>query len=485
MGAVRVGVAGTAPPSLRGGKDGRSGGGAPGADGRDAGGWAGPARPSTGGRVGPPRTGAGGGVLRGAFDGVTDGRGVPGVSDGRAETGPDAAGGGTGRRGGGGGRERAAASRGGVGGSFLGELGSSLMTDSQCFTDRERSARRKVVGFTSLSRAFRHSTARPPGPIFGQMGRLIDGQWTSDELKTDGHGRFLREATLFRGKVSRDGSSGFQAAAGRYHLYVSYACPWAHRTLILRELKGLTRAISLSVTEPVLSDTGWCFSERYPDELNGASHLMHVYLKANPRYTGRVTVPVLWDRRERTIVSNESREIVRMLDCEFTDVAEDAVNLCPAELKSEIDALIDAMYAPVNDGVYRSGFSKTQEAYEEAVRTLFEALDGFDERLRHQRYLCGSTLSEADVCLYTTLVRFDPVYHYHFKCNLRRIADYPHLGPYLRDLYRLPAFRETTHFDHIKQHYYRSHPALNPSGIVPKGPPIDLGAPHGRERLGP
>jgi putative glutathione S-transferase len=173
-----------------------------------------------------------------------------------------------------------------------------------------------------------------------------------------------------------------------------------------------------------------------------------------------------------------------MLDSEFADVAENDVDLCPAELRTEIDALLDAMYAPVNDGVYRCGFSKTQPAYEEAVRTLFEALDGFDDRLRNQRYLCGATLTEADVCLYTTLVRFDPVYHYHFKCNLRRIADYPHLGPYLRDLYRVPAFRDTTHFDHIKQHYYRSHPALNPSRIVPAGPPILLDAPHARERLG-
>lgn len=317
------------------------------------------------------------------------------------------------------------------------------------------------------------------------MGRLIDGRWTSDELKTDGHGRFLREATLFRGKVSRDGSSGFQAEPGRYHLYVSFACPWAHRTLIMRELKGLTGVISVSVTEPVLSDRGWCFSERLPDALNGASHLMDVYLKANSRYTGRVTVPVLWDRREQTIVSNESREILRMLDCEFTDFAERDVNLCPTELRGEIDALLDAMYAPVNDGVYRTGFSKTQAAYDEALRALFEALDRFDARLASRRYLCGSTLTEADVCLYTTLVRFDPVYHYHFKCNLRRIAAYAHLGPYLRDLYQIPAFRETTHFDHIKRHYYMSHPALNPSRIVPAGPVIDLDAPHAREKLAP
>jgi glutathionyl-hydroquinone reductase len=315
------------------------------------------------------------------------------------------------------------------------------------------------------------------------MGRLIDGRWTTDELKTDGHGRFLREATLFRGKVSRDGSSGFQAAPGRYHLYASLACPWAQRTLILRELKGLTRVISLSLTEAVLSDKGWCFSKRHPDELNAATHLMDVYLKANPRYTGRVTVPVLWDRRERTIVCNNSREIIRMLDCEFGDFAEHDVNLCPSELQEEIDALLDAMYAPVNDGVYRSGFAKTQLAYEEAVQTLFDALDGFDRRLRNQRYLCGSTLTEADVCLYTTLVRFDAVYHYHFKCNLRRIADYPELGPYLRDLYQTPAFRATTDFDHIKRHYYMSHPALNPSRIVPKGPLLELDAPHAREKL--
>jgi putative glutathione S-transferase len=191
-------------------------------------------------------------------------------------------------------------------------------------------------------------------------------------------------------------------------------------------------------------------------------------------------VPVLWDRREQTIVCNESRDIMRMFDCEFAELAEHDVNLYPKELRAEIDALLDTMYAPVNDGVYRTGFAKTQLAYDEAVRALFDALDEFDQRLSRRRYLCGSTLTEADVCLYTTLVRFDPVYHYHFKCNVRRIADYPHLGPYLRDLYQIPVFRATTDFEHIKRHYYMSHTALNPTRIVPQGPIIDLDAPHGR-----
>jgi putative glutathione S-transferase len=487
MGAVRTGAAGATPPSLalRGGNDGRcGGGGAPGAEGRDAGGCGTDARPSAG-RAGAGRTGAGGGVLRGVLvdgAGPAAARGAPGVSDGRTETGPAAPGGPRGRRGGGGGSERAAPSRGGVGGSFLGELGSSLMRLAVFHKSRALGSPLSQ-GFyqpiTSLPRLDSHSMP----PDIQHMGRLIDGRWTTDDLKTDGHGRFLREATVFHGKVSRDGSSGFQAAPGRYHLYVSFACPWAHRTLILRELKGLTGVISVSVTEPVLSDQGWCFSERHPDELNGAGHLMDVYLKANPRYTGRVTVPVLWDRREQTIVCNDSRQIIRMLNAEFDDFAEHDVNLCPGGLRDEIDSLLDAMYAPVNDGVYRCGFAKTQLAYDEAVQTLFDALAGLDRRLQSQRYLCGSTLTEADVCLYTTLVRFDPVYHYHFKCNLRRIADYPALGPYLRDLYRIPAFRRTTDFDHIKRHYYMSHPTLNPSRIVPKGPAIELDAPHEREEL--
>jgi len=470
MGAVRVGPTGPgAAPSLelRGGNDGRvGGGGAPGDDGRVPGGCGGPTRLSAG-RAATLRTGAGGGVLRGALDGGPEPamRGVLGVCDGRTDTGPTAPGGATGRRGGGGGSERAPPSRGGVGGSFLGELGSSLMQDHE-----------PITSFRGLDSESARADIR-------EMGRLIDGRWTSDELETDDHGRFLREATLFRGSVTRDGSSGFQAARGRYHLYASLACPWAQRTLILRELKGLTGVISLNLTDPVLSDKSWCFSERYPDELNGASHLADLYVKANPRYTGRVTVPVLWDTREKSIVSNESREILRMLDCEFDDFAENAQSLCPSEQRAEIDATIDALYAPVNDGVYRSGFAKSQTAYEEAVRALFEALDAYDLRLRDRRYLCGPTLSEADICLYTTLVRFDPVYHYHFKCNLRRISEYASLGPYLRELYQISAFRRTTDFEHIKRHYYMSHPSLNPSRIVPEGPPLDLDAPHGRERV--
>lgn len=312
---------------------------------------------------------------------------------------------------------------------------------------------------------------------------MVSGAWTNEWYTPDQEGRFVRGETRFRGSVTARGTSGFPAEVGRYHLYVSLACPWAHRTLIMRRWKKLEGAISLSIVDPFMGEDGWTFSDApgaIADSVNGAKCLWEVYKKALPDYTGRVTVPVLWDKKTGTIVNNESREIIRMLDVEFDAVGDASVSYCPEELRAEIDHTIDALYQPVNNGVYRAGFAVTQRAYDEAVTEVFEALDHWDAVLAGRRYLCGEALTEADVCFFTTLVRFDPVYHGHFKCNVRRIADYPHLSGYLRDLYQTPGVRETVDFDHIKQHYYRSHPTINPTRIVPKGPLMDLLAPHGR-----
>jgi glutathionyl-hydroquinone reductase len=315
------------------------------------------------------------------------------------------------------------------------------------------------------------------------MGQLVDGKWTTAWYEPDAQGRFVRGTTAFRDRLTADGSSRFPAAPGRYHLYVSYACPWAHRTLIARAKRGLEAAISVSVVDPFMGDGGWEFSERMgsiPDSVNGARFLHEIYTRARADYTGRVTVPVLWDKQERTIVNNESREILRMLDA-FEGPGE---TLCPGELRAEIDQTITALYQPVNNGVYRAGFATKQAAYEEAVDELFAALDGWDALLASRRYLVGARLTEADVCFFTTLLRFDAVYHGHFKCNLRRIADYPNLSGYVRDVYQSPGVAGTCRLDHIKEHYYRSHGMINPTRIVPKGPLLDFEAPHGRERLG-
>jgi putative glutathione S-transferase len=309
------------------------------------------------------------------------------------------------------------------------------------------------------------------------MGMMIDGRWSTKWYSADEQRRFQREATVFHGNIQAP-------EAGRYHLYVSLACPWAHRTLILRKLKGLEDAITVSVVDPYMSDEGWAFSDALPDRVNGAAFLRDVYKKAKSDYTGRVTVPVLWDKQSGAIVNNESREIIRMLDKDFDALAKHQRTLCPPELLESIDREMDALYQPVNNGVYRAGFATSQLAYEEAVRELFEALDGYEKRLTKQRYLLGDVLTEADVCLFTTLVRFDPVYHYHFKCNVRRIRDYPALWDYLRDIYQEPGVRETVSLTHIKQHYFRSHPSINPHGVVPVGPEIDYDAPHDRAKLG-
>lgn len=293
-------------------------------------------------------------------------------------------------------------------------------------------------------------------------------------------GAFVRQASAFRRHVSAAAGAEFPAEAGRYHLYVSLACPWAHRTIIFRKLKQLEGAISLTVVDPLRDERGWRFSKTEPDTVNGFQFLSEAYRITDPAFDGRVTVPVLWDKTRRTIVSNESSEIIRMLNREFDAWGDAAVDFYPAELRTEIDAINDEVYANVNDGVYRAGFAATQEAYDEAFDALFATLDRLDERLARQRYLAGDAITEADWRLFTTLVRFDSVYFVHFKCNLRRIADYPHLWPYTRELFQQPGVAETVRFDHIKPHYFVTHDALNPSGIVPKGPRIDFAEPHGR-----
>lgn len=319
------------------------------------------------------------------------------------------------------------------------------------------------------------------------LGMMVDGKWTTDWTERDKDGRFNRMPTQFRDRITADGSSGFKAEADRYHLYISLACPWAHRTLIMRNLKGLEDVISVSIVDPVLTDKGWGFSETagsIPDTMNQAQYLQEIYLKARPDYTGRITVPVLWDKQTQTIVNNESREIIRMFDTEFTAFAKPDVNLYPTALREQIDQTIDAIYMPINNGVYRSGFATSQAAYEEAVTELFENLDRWEAVLGQHRYLCGNQLTEADICLFTTLIRFDSVYHGHFKCNLKRIADYPNLWNYLKDLYQHPGIQETCNLDHIKRHYYMSQTQINPNRIVPKGPLIDFHQPHDRDRFG-
>jgi glutathionyl-hydroquinone reductase len=301
--------------------------------------------------------------------------------------------------------------------------------------------------------------------------------------ETDRRGCFVRQKSRFRGAVTADGSSGFPAAPGRYHLYVSRACPWAHRTIIVRRLKGLEDVVSLSVVDPVRDERGWAFTEgpgHGPDTLNGFAFLAEAYERSDPDFGGRVTVPVLWDRVTRQIVSNESADIIRMLNAEFDAWGDAAVDLYPPDLREEIDRVNDRVYRTVNNGVYRAGFATTQEAYEEAFALLFATLDDLDRRLASQRYLTGERVTEADWRLFTTLVRFDAVYALHFKCNLRRIVDYPSLWPYLRELYQAPGVAETVDFDHIKRHYYLTHTSINPTGIVPAGPALDLTLPHGR-----
>ncbi len=317
------------------------------------------------------------------------------------------------------------------------------------------------------------------------MGLLIDGRWSDRWYDTESSGgRFVRAQSSFRSWVRADGSTPHPPEAGRYHLYVSLACPWAHRTLIFRKLKGLEEAIGLSVVDPVMGENGWAFSAApgaTPDPLFGSRYLHEIYTRADRNYTGRVTVPVLWDRERKTIVNNESSEIIRMFNGEFDAIGESSLDFYPAALRAEIDEINEYVYARVNNGVYRCGFATTQVAYREAFRELFEALDVLEQRLATRRYLVGDRITEADWRLFTTLVRFDVVYVGHFKCNLRRIAHYPNLSGYVRDLYQSPGIAATVNFEHIKRHYYESHVTINPTRIVPLGPELDLHLPHGRE----
>jgi putative glutathione S-transferase len=323
------------------------------------------------------------------------------------------------------------------------------------------------------------------------MGLLVNGAWQEDVSRTTG-GRFMRPSTSFRNFVTADGSAGpsgeggFPAEAGRYHLYVSLACPWAHRTLVFRALKKLDNVISVSNTEPLYGKTGWEFATQggLPDTVNGKTTLAEIYLLADPHYTGRVSVPVLWDKKRRTIVSNESSEIIRMLNSAFDAFTNVRDDYYPAELRGEIDRINDLVYPNINNGVYRAGFATSQDAYGEAARGIFAAFDEIEARLSRQRYLVGNRITEADWRLFTTLIRFDSVYHGHFKCNLRRVADYPNLWGYLRDLYQKPGIADTVSIDQIKRHYYGSQRQVNPTGIVPIGPVIDFAAPHDRHHLG-
>ena len=300
-------------------------------------------------------------------------------------------------------------------------------------------------------------------------------------------GEFKRQEDQFRQWIRRDGSTPYPAQAGRYHLYVSQACPWAHRTVITRMLKRLEDVVSLSVVDPIRDDeTGWAFRQgrgHGPDPVNGFSYLAEAYRASDPEYSGRVTVPVLWDKAEKHIVNNDDDQIMRMFNDEFAEYSGSNVDLYPENLRAEIDALNDLIYPAINNGVYRAGFATTQNAYEAAVSRLFEALDQLDGRLADRRYLTGAALTEADWKLFPTLIRFDAVYYVHFKCNVRRIADYPNLSGYLRDLYQYPGIAATVDFDHIKRHYYYTHDDINPFRIVPLGPDQDLNAPHDRERI--
>jgi putative glutathione S-transferase len=319
------------------------------------------------------------------------------------------------------------------------------------------------------------------------MGQLVDGIWEKAwKLPQGKGGDFKRGESSFRNGVSADGSTGFKAEAGRYHLYLSLACPWASRALMMRSLKKLEKVISASSVDWHMTDEGWHFSNRdgaTPDPILGAKHLREIYLASDPTATTKVTVPVLWDRQKKVIVNNESAEIIRMLNSEFNAFGDASLDFYPAALRGEIDAVNERVYDSVNNGVYKAGFAGSQKAYENAFDALFKSLDWLEDRLGGQRFLVGDRFTEADIRLFTTLIRFDAVYVGHFKCNRQRIADYPNLQGYTREIYQIPEVRETVDFTHIKNHYYQSHESINPNRIVPKGPALDFDAPHGRERF--
>ena len=330
------------------------------------------------------------------------------------------------------------------------------------------------------------------------MNMLVDGEWRTDAYKsTDESGAFDRSETAFRDwiagaavpeHVDAEPTDRFQPEAGRYHLYVSYACPWAHRALLVRALLGLEDAISVSVVDPWRGEDGWQFTPEKDgctkDHLYGADYLRELYMKADSDVTGRVTVPVLWDTETETIVNNESREIIRQLSTAFTEIGKNDVTLAPESLRSEIDSVITEIYEPINNGVYRAGFATKQGPYDDAIDELFAALDHWNELLGEQRFLVGDRLTEADICLFTTLVRFDQVYHTHFMCNKKHIHEYENMWPYLRELYQLSGVAETVNMEHIKAHYYTTHPGVTPSGIIARGPDLDFTAPHDRADFG-
>jgi len=316
---------------------------------------------------------------------------------------------------------------------------------------------------------------------------FVDGEWHTDYESTNDDGEFERSETTFRDEVRAAPDAEFPAEPGRYHLYVSRACPWAHGASLVRRLMGLTDAISMDVVDPYRDEGGWQFTPEKdgctPDTVNGHDYLREVYLEADPNYTGRVTVPVLWDRRKETIVNNESIEVMRTLATAFDEYATDGVDLYPEGMRGEMDRIVEDIYDPINNGVYRAGFAGTQKAYEAAVGDVFDALDHWDGVLADQRYLAGDRLTLADLRLFPTLVRFDAVYHTHFKCNRKFVYQYDNLWPYLRDLYGTPGVAETVNMDHIKEHYYTTHTDLNPKRIIAVGPDLDFTEPHDRDRL--
>ncbi|WP_411968011.1 glutathione S-transferase family protein [Haloferax sp. YSSS75] len=313
------------------------------------------------------------------------------------------------------------------------------------------------------------------------MNMLYEGEWTTEYDANNDDGEFERQTTTFRNWVGED--DRFPVESGRYHLYISRACPWAHRTAMTRTLKGLEDAVSLSVVEPVRIDDGWEFSETYPDPLYGEEYLRDIYVRADDEFTGRVTVPVLWDKERETIVNNESREIMRMLNEAFDPLAENDVDLTPDGYEDEVDRLIDEIYEPVNNGVYRAGFATTQEAYENAVGELFDALDHWESVLADQRFLAGDVFTEADIAMFATLIRFDHVYHTHFKCNRKAIHEYDNLWNYTKDVFQLPGVEDTVNVDHIVRHYFVSHGDINPKRIFAVGPDLDFTEPHDRGRF--
>ncbi|AXG09527.1 glutathione S-transferase family protein [Haloplanus rubicundus] len=313
------------------------------------------------------------------------------------------------------------------------------------------------------------------------MSRLVEGEWVAEaDLETDEDGEFQRQEQAFHDRL---GTDAYPSEAGRYHIYISRACPWAHRVAMTRSLKGLDDAISLSLVQPERYDEGWEFSDAHPDPLYGADYLRELYVRADPNFTGRPTVPVLWDTETETIVNNESEEIMRTLDVAGHELATRDVDLYPEGYRDEVDRLIDDIYDPINNGVYRAGFAASQSAYDRAVDDLFAALDRYDDLLADQRYLAGDRLTEADLAMFATLVRFDHVYHTHFKCNRRAIHEYDHLWGYTKDLYTTPGIERTVNVDHVVRHYYVSHADLNPKRLVPTGPDIDFTEGHDRDRL--